>query len=256
MRASHTGHPMGPSITKLLVTMALVCTMAKPADAALPVSVTPPVLQLVLGNVKGAIQWVRDSAPSPSPAWDFRASAPVRAAHVLMRVALATSTLPPFRFTTPESYAAAVLTELPVDGELSSPFGYRRDPIKRRRRKHHKGLDFAAKRGTLVRAAGPGIVTRVQRSGGYGRLVIIDHGNGLHTRYAHLQRFKVKRGEYIPGGAVVGTVGSSGRATGPHLHFEVRQDGVALPPTKVVNFKLPKCAKRARDCRRGRRPNS
>ncbi len=158
-----------------------------------------------------------------------------------------------------------LLTEKPVPGKLSSRFGMRPDPVKRRRnqrRKHrrrHLGVDFVASRGTLVHAAGPGIVVRASFSGGYGRVVIIDHGHGLQTRYAHLHRFKTKKGDFLPAGAVLGTVGSSGRTTGPHLHFEVRQDGKALSPDEVVNFELPGCSRRARHCSdrtRRSRPNS
>jgi len=155
-----------------------------------------------------------------------------------------------------------LLTVKPVPGKLSSAFGVRPDPVQRRRKRRrkrtrfHKGVDFVASRGTLVHAAGPGIVVRASFSGGYGRVVIVDHGQGLQTRYAHLQKIKTKKGEFLPAGAVLGSVGSSGRTTGPHLHFEVRQDGVALPPEDVIQFKLPNCARRARHCDRGKRPNS
>lgn len=166
---------------------------------------------------------------------------------------------------TPTTRAAAsrwMLTEKPVPGLLSSPFGVRPDPVKsrrnrrRKRHRHHKGIDFVASRGTLVHAAGPGIVIKASFSGGYGRVVIVDHGHGLQTRYAHLQTFKTKKGEFLPAGAVLGAVGSSGRTTGPHLHFEVRQDGVALPPGDVLQFKLPSCSRRARHCERRPRPNT
>ncbi len=161
------------------------------------------------------------------------------------------------------------LTARPVPGKLTSPFGWRDDPVKKKRRrrrkrrhrrvrKEHKGLDFAGRRGTPIHAAGPGIVSRANLSRSYGRIVIVDHGNGLETRYAHMQRFKVKRGTKVEAGSVVGTVGSSGRATGPHLHFEVRKNGKALPPSDVVKFALPECKERARDCKRPPRtkPNS
>lgn len=148
----------------------------------------------------------------------------------------------------------ARLTVAPVPGELSSEFGLRSDPVRRkrkRRRRHkmHKGLDFIAQRGSHVHAAGPGIVVKAQVSGGYGRLVIVDHGGGVQTRYAHLQRFKVRKGEIVEAGKVLGLVGSSGRVTGPHLHFEVRKDGVAVPPADYVDFEVPKCARRARRCK-------
>jgi murein DD-endopeptidase MepM/ murein hydrolase activator NlpD len=154
-----------------------------------------------------------------------------------------------------------VLTQRPVPGKLSSHFGVRPDPVAakrkhRKRKRKHKGVDFVATRGTRILAAGAGIVVKASRSGGYGRMVIIDHGDGLQTRYAHLQRIKVKRGDFLPAGAVLGTVGSSGRTTGPHLHFEVRQNGVALPPQDVIHFKLPECSKKARHCKRPRPRNT
>ncbi len=182
--------------------------------------------------------------------WEARMQAPLRALHAAHRVLwLTTSVFHPFEERLPPStQPEAILTRKPVPGELSSPFGEREDPVKHRRRKHHKGVDFVADRGTLVHAAGPGIVLRAQRSSSYGRIVIVDHGLGLQTRYAHLQSIKVKKGDFVPANTVIGTVGSSGRATGPHLHFEVRQDGVALPPDDVTKFKLPPCAHNARDC--------
>lgn len=153
-----------------------------------------------------------------------------------------------------EGAAPAPLTVAPVPGELSSEFGLRSDPVRRKRRrrkrhKMHKGLDFIAQRGSHVHAAGPGIVVKAQVAGGYGRLVIIDHGGGLQTRYAHLQRFKVRKGQTVDAGRVVGDVGSSGRVTGPHLHFEVRLDGVAVPPADHVQFDVPECARTARRCK-------
>lgn len=163
----------------------------------------------------------------------------------------------------------APLTVAPVPGQLSSEFGLRSDPVRhkrrRRRRKRqrmHKGLDFIAQRGTHVHAAGRGVVLKAQITGGYGRLVVIDHGGGVRTRYAHLQRFKVRKGQSIDAGTVVGDVGSSGRVTGPHLHFEVRVEGEAVPPADVVEFTVPKCSRRSRACKsidrasRKDRPNS
>lgn len=184
--------------------------------------------------------------------WQSRSDAPLQALHAAHRMFwLVTSVFHPFKERMPPTtQAEPILTALPVPGALSSPFGERDDPVKRRRRKHHKGVDFVAQRGTHVQAAGPGIIVRAQSTRGYGRIVVIDHGLGLETRYAHLQRIKVKKGEFVPSGMVIGTVGSSGRATGPHLHFEVRQDGVALPPETVTNFKIPACSAKARDCRR------
>lgn len=126
----------------------------------------------------------------------------------------------------------------PVKGTLSSPFGFRRDPINKRRRKHHNGIDFYAKRGDDVRASGAGIVVKARRYYGYGRVVFIDHGRGLVTRYGHLETIGVKEGEHVPANALIGTVGSSGRATGPHLHFEVRLDDNPIAPSRVMSTTL------------------
>lgn len=122
------------------------------------------------------------------------------------------------------------LRALPVLGSPSSGFGKRRDPIRPRRRRQHNGLDFGAARRTPVFAAAAGVVKLARRKGAYGKLVIIDHGGGWTTRYAHLQRIEVKRGQRVVPGDVVGGVGTTGRSTGPHLHFEVRKDDEPLDP--------------------------
>lgn len=126
----------------------------------------------------------------------------------------------------------------PVDGTLSSPYGFRQDPFRKRRRRHHNGIDYDGERGDDVRAAGAGIVIKASRYYGYGRVVFIDHGNGMVSRYGHLQSIGVKQGEHVPANALIGTVGSSGRATGPHLHFEVRVDGNPIDPARVMNTAL------------------
>jgi murein DD-endopeptidase MepM/ murein hydrolase activator NlpD len=94
----------------------------------------------------------------------------------------------------------------------------------------HSGIDLAAARGTPVMATLPGIVTVYVSVTGYGLHVIIDHGGGLSSLYGHLNTVLVLSGEYVDAGEVIGTVGSTGNATGPHLHFEIRRDGVAEDP--------------------------
>lgn len=123
----------------------------------------------------------------------------------------------------------AMLAASPVPGVESSGFGWRDDPINNRR-KFHKGNDFRAPRGTPVFAAGGGTVSFAGRMGGYGNVIFIDHGGGVTSRYGHLRRIGTKRNAQVVAGAQIGEVGSTGRSTGPHLHFEVRLDGRAVNP--------------------------
>ena len=132
---------------------------------------------------------------------------------------------------------APPLLELrPVAGGVSSGYGIRRDPFKRKNRKKHNGIDLRAGRGVPVLAAGPGMVAKAERMKGYGRVVYVDHGNGVQTRYAHLQKIAVREGQFVPPGGLVGKVGSSGRATGPHLHFEVRTNGKPVAPVEILGL--------------------
>ncbi len=126
------------------------------------------------------------------------------------------------------------LTVLPVHARRTSPFGHRPDPIDGSM-DFHTGLDLGAPAGAAVHAAGGGRVLRAEMVSGYGNMVVIDHGNGLETRYAHLQGFSVHAGDVVAPGDVVGQVGATGRVTGPHLHFEVRRDGQPVDPTGEIN---------------------
>ena len=123
----------------------------------------------------------------------------------------------------------------PVIGEVefTSGFGVRSDPFLGRPAMH-TGLDFRAATGDPVRATANGKVASSGWAGGYGRMVEIDHGNGLSTRYGHLSEINVKVGDSVRIGQVIGTVGSTGRSTGPHLHYETRIDGEAVDPQKFL----------------------
>lgn len=128
----------------------------------------------------------------------------------------------------------AIPSHRPVQGaRLGSAFGNRVDPFN----KHlafHSGLDFSIASGTAVIAAAGGRVLSAQRHGGYGNLLEIDHGNGLVTRYAHLSRFYVKVGDVVTPGQRIAAVGSTGRSTGPHLHFEVQHHGRFVDPQRFL----------------------
>jgi murein DD-endopeptidase MepM/ murein hydrolase activator NlpD len=117
----------------------------------------------------------------------------------------------------------------PVSARMSSGFGMRFHPILRRQRMHN-GVDFAAPAGTSIRSAADGVVVSAAYGGGYGNRIIIFHGDGVMTVYAHCRSMAVREGQRVRRGQVIGTVGSTGMSTGPHLHFEVRVNGRAVNP--------------------------
>ncbi len=122
----------------------------------------------------------------------------------------------------------------PAPGKsISSKFGNRKDPIVGRTA-FHGGLDFRTPTGTPIRATAYGKVVKAGRQGGYGKLVEIQHANGLSTRYAHLSRIYVKVGQKVPAGYKIGAAGSTGRSTGPHLHYEVRTNGKPVNPLSYL----------------------
>ena len=120
-----------------------------------------------------------------------------------------------------------------VDGWFSSNFGYRIDPFTGQN-SFHEGIDFPAEVGTEVVAAASGKVVFADAHPQYGKMIEIDHGNGLVTRYAHAARLFVKEGDLVVRGQRVAAVGSTGRSTGPHLHFEVRLNGAPQNPTRFL----------------------
>jgi murein DD-endopeptidase MepM/ murein hydrolase activator NlpD len=127
------------------------------------------------------------------------------------------------------------------DFRFTSMYGPRRDPF-RGRAAMHQGVDFAGPYGTPIRSSAPGKIIKAGWSGGYGKMVEIDHGNGVTSRYAHLSRIHVKRGDRVSAGEDIGKMGSTGRSTGSHLHFEIRVDGRAVDP--MPYFEAPILASR------------
>ncbi|PIV82174.1 hypothetical protein COW53_00285 [bacterium CG17_big_fil_post_rev_8_21_14_2_50_64_8] len=122
----------------------------------------------------------------------------------------------------------------PTDiGWISSRFGFREDPFTGRQA-FHKGLDFVVPVGTPVHVTADGIVTAVQQQRGYGRVVKVDHGNGLMTVYAHLDKAMVRKGDRVQRWEVIAKSGNTGRSSAPHIHYEVRQDSRPLNPAVYV----------------------
>ena len=126
---------------------------------------------------------------------------------------------------------------IPVKAPISSGFGMRKDPFTGAQQ-FHRGIDLAAPTGTPVVAALPGRVISVSNDhSGYGKTVLVEHDGGLRTRYGHLDSINVKVGDMVTSDNMIGRVGSTGRSTGPHLHFEVIRAGSPLDPTKAVSLK-------------------
>jgi murein DD-endopeptidase MepM/ murein hydrolase activator NlpD len=132
-----------------------------------------------------------------------------------------------------QALAAATPSIWPARGWMNDGFGRRRDPFNGSA-DYHPGLDISAERGDPVVATANGTVTSAQRAGAYGNMVVIDHGFGISTRYAHLDSFLVKTGDTVARGEVIGRAGTTGRSTGTHLHYEVIVSGRHLNPLQFL----------------------
>jgi murein DD-endopeptidase MepM/ murein hydrolase activator NlpD len=136
-------------------------------------------------------------------------------------------------FQDQKTLLAATPSIWPVKGWVTSGFGMRKSPFTGRKTMH-SGIDIATKTGTPIAAPADGIVAFSGLKGGYGRVLVIDHGYGYTTFYGHCSSLEKKVGEKVKRGDVVARVGNSGRSTGPHLHYEVRVNGVATNPSKYI----------------------
>ncbi len=132
-------------------------------------------------------------------------------------------------FDSQRSLLAATPTIWPVRGWVTSGFGHRRSPFTGTLQMH-EGIDIGARKGTPVKASADGIVIFAGWKGDYGRMVTIDHGYGFRTRYGHFDTLQVRNGQRVKRGTVIGTVGTTGQTTGPHLHYEVRLHNVPTNP--------------------------
>lgn len=122
------------------------------------------------------------------------------------------------------------LATIPVTGTISSRYGVR----SRIRRSNHTGLDIAATTGTPIKVMANGVVTNASYSGSYGKLIKVDHGNGVETWYAHTSKMYVKKGQEVKAGDIIAEVGSTGNSTGPHLHLEIRLNGEHINPQEYI----------------------
>lgn len=133
-----------------------------------------------------------------------------------------------------QSILACTPTIRPVeDGYISSIFGYRVSPFTERR-EFHKGLDISTKKGTTIIATADGVISYSGKNGSMGNMIAIDHGYGYTTRYGHCQKLLKKKGENVKRGEVIALVGNTGRSTGPHVHYEVKLNGVQVNPNSYI----------------------
>ncbi len=135
-------------------------------------------------------------------------------------------------------YYKAVIAKLPLGKPVwsywvTSQYGTRSDPFKKSKATH-KGVDLASRTGTKIQIKAPGKVTKADYANGYGNVIVVDHGNGFETKYAHLNKIYVKKGQKVKYNEVIGEVGSTGRSTGPHLHYEVLYRGVSINPMPFI----------------------
>ena len=211
----------------------------------------PPRQQSANQIVGSAEQKPAETKPSAEP----QSIQPQKPSEPQMEVAVENAVIPPAPLIVKRSTNAIMI---PIDGAGSAPaanpgskyeerpvvsssvsvgsvFGYRRDPFTRRAR-FHSGVDIKARWGDPVGASQAGIVTFAGWYHGYGNLIVVAHGGGLATHYAHLSSFDVEVGTRVERGTIIGRAGSTGRATSPHLHYEVRLDGNALNPFQPVTL--------------------
>ncbi|WP_461485695.1 M23 family metallopeptidase, partial [Pedobacter sp.] len=124
----------------------------------------------------------------------------------------------------------------PHKGRISSNYGHRENPFTGESIERHKGLDIKGKHGELVKTTASGTIKFANRKGGYGNVVIVNHGNGYETYYGHLSKIAVKQGQKVVAGDIIGKIGSTGRSTGPHLHYEVHKNGKIVNPKSYLTL--------------------
>ena len=171
----------------------------------------------------GAVKIIREEGPGRN------GTTPARRKPATRKI-LHNTAVPPTTRELPEN----ALLQLPVSGTITSQYGWRHDPIDGNLR-HHNGVDIAVASGTAVKSIAPGMVTFSGMRGGYGNLVVIEHNNGMVSLYGHNSLVLVTSGEYVDASKTIALSGSTGRSTGPHLHFELWKDGSNLTQAYVQN---------------------
>ena len=166
-----------------------------------------------------------DGKGGPESAFDFSQQSADKEAGIIEQLAVIEKN-PEWSIYSPSAW--------PHLGKINNEFGFRRNPFGGRKYEFHPGLDIDGEQGEIASAAGAGTIIKAGRTGGYGNMIEIDHGNGITSRYGHLSRIDVAVDDKVVRGQQLGAIGTTGRSTGPHLHFEVRFNDEALNPRRFL----------------------
>lgn len=227
-------------ITALTVTGLYRETIFAKSDLAKtgPVEITAPAAALTAAPVQEAIDYSR---PANSNDYSINSGGPVSETETNDEDEALQNQLRAFQATTNPAFIPNMWAHL---GKINNEFGFRRNPFGGRTYEFHPGMDIDGERGDLVVAPANGTVIKAAWTGGYGNMVEIDHGNGLTSRYGHLSKIEVEVGDPIQRGQLLAFVGSTGRSTGPHLHYELRLNDKPINPRhflppEPVNIQKP-----------------
>lgn len=200
------------------------------ADQAVASSLVSPALNKISLNPTQA-KSIDYSRPEASDVYAPNSGGPLSIAEMDAEDAEIEKQLRRIQATSNQAYIPAMWAHM---GKINNEFGFRRNPFGGRTYEFHGGMDIDGERGDQVIAPASGIVTEAGWKGGYGNMVEIDHGNGLKTRYGHLSRIEVQIGQELNRGQLMAFVGSTGRSTGPHLHYELRFNDRPINPRRFL----------------------
>ncbi len=190
-----------------------------------------PVLNQLAATLPARSEVIDYTRPGSSDGFSINSGGPLSLASVTSEDTEIENKLRVIQTTSNAAYVPAMWAHL---GKINNEFGFRRNPFGGRFYEFHAGMDIDGERGDLVVAPASGLVIKAGYQGGYGNMVEIDHGNGLTTRYGHLSKIEVEVGDTVQLGQLMAYIGSTGRSTGPHLHYELRLDDRPINPRRFL----------------------
>lgn len=190
-----------------------------------------PVLTQIAPAPRPAAQAIDYSRPAPAGAYAFNSGGPAATDPASTEDAAFDNQLKSILASLDPAFVPSIW---PHSGKINNEFGFRRNPFGGRSYEFHPGMDIDGERGEIVLAPASGTVIKSAWTGGYGNMVEIDHGKGLTTRYGHLSKIDAAVGDTVTRGQLIGYIGSTGRSTGPHLHYELRFNDRSINPRHVL----------------------